>query len=206
MQSNQTLDVRWRKVTRHTYKHGATIQFHDDYTYYENQLMPSGLQINLWEPATTFDKDGHPPKLPMLKRGYRYDIHLDITAMPAQSVYVIVTFYLKNGKAFDHCMIKETDSYFIYPNEAYSYDICLMNAACHHLIFKKITLTERYFVKDKDKEIAESIESSTNDILTSSDDITETHSSEDGRPRTPQENVNLVNQIMKTTRPKHDHN
>lgn len=102
-------------------------------------------------------------------------------------------------------MIKETDSYFIYPNEAYSYDICLMNAACHHLIFKKITLTERYFVKDKDKEIAESIESSTNDISTSSDDITETHSSEDGRPCTPQENVNLVNQIMKTTRPKRDH-
>lgn len=98
MQSNQTLDVRWRKVTRHTYKHGATIQFHDDYTYYENPLMPSGLQINLWEPATTFDKDGHPPKLPMLKRGYRYDIHLDITATPAQSVYVIVTFYLKMVK------------------------------------------------------------------------------------------------------------
>lgn len=193
MQNNQRLEVRWRKVTRHTYQHGATIQFHDNYTYYENQLMPSGLQINLWEPSTLFDKDGHPPKLPMLKRGYHYHISLNISAVPEHSVYVIVTFYLKNGTQLEQVIIKEDESEFKYPNEAYSYDIRLMNAACHHLKFKNIILTELDHateMSDSPKEPQENINDKKNDNQTS-----QSH-----------QNVTLVNQIMRHTRTNSDYN
>ncbi|HEC2205923.1 TPA: accessory Sec system protein Asp3 [Staphylococcus delphini] len=139
---NASFNILWRSTQRHTYQHGSIIRFCSNGTYFENQLMPSGLQIHLWCMTTRFDNDGSTPSLPILKKGYRYRLMCDVETYPANSVYFIITFYRKNDTELQQLMVKEKCKYFEYPKEAYRYEIRMINAACQRLMFRRIVLTE----------------------------------------------------------------
>ncbi|UXS29353.1 accessory Sec system protein Asp3 [Staphylococcus delphini] len=170
MPHKREVTILWRHTHQHTYQYGATIQFHPQGTYFKNQLMPSGLQIHAWTMTTHFDQEGRTPSLPILKRGHHYRLTFEVSATPAHSVYFVVTFYRKNDTEISQLMINEAQKDFEYPKEAYRYDIRMMNTACHHLMFRRIVLTEL-----------------------------ETHH-ENSTALNPYENIQQVNQIIQATR------
>ncbi|MEJ7542133.1 accessory Sec system protein Asp3 [Staphylococcus intermedius] len=142
MQTKYAMPILWRNTNKETYQHGSRIQFHSNGTYFENQLMPSGLQIHLWTMTTQFDQDGCTPNLPILKRGGHYRLIFEVEAHPVESVYFILTFYRKNDTKIKQLMMNHGPKDFEYPKEAYRYDIRMMNASCHRLTFKRMVLTE----------------------------------------------------------------
>ncbi|MBZ8174606.1 accessory Sec system protein Asp3 [Staphylococcus delphini] len=164
MQTKQAITIFWRNTNGETYQHGATIRFQSNGTYFENQLMPSGLQIHLWTMMTQFDQEGRTPSLPILKRGHRYRLTFEVEANPVGSVYFVLTFYRKNDTKIKQLIINEADIDFEYPKAAYRYDIRLMNAACHQLLFRRMVIVE--LSQDDDVQSTASLyEAQVNDII-----------------------------------------
>ncbi|QHW35950.1 accessory Sec system protein Asp3 [Staphylococcus ursi] len=164
MQTKQTMTIFWRNTNGETYQHGSTIRFQPNGTYFENQLMPSGLPIHLWTMTTQFDKEGRTPSLPILKRGHRYRLTFEVAVNPVGSVYFVLTFYRKNDTEIKQLMINETNKDFEFPKAAYRYDIRLMNAACHQLLFRRIVIAE-LAQEDDVKSTPSLYEAQVNDII-----------------------------------------
>ncbi|ARJ50846.1 accessory Sec system protein Asp3 [Staphylococcus lutrae] len=189
MQTNQSMEVLWRVINQETYRYGSIIQFQDRHMYFENPLMPSGLQIHKWRMMTQYDKDRHTPALPLLRKGRQYRIDFEMNAFPKGSVYFMICFYSKNGSALEQIIIHSPHHQFEYPIEAHRYEICMMNAACQKFYFRRILITEL-------------------DVTTQEDEVDSTMTASVSKeqvapPPQHSHHIQQVNHILQTTRANH---
>lgn len=136
--------IEWRSIHPSTFMYGTTLQFKKEGTLFKNSLMPSGTVIHDWHMLTRFDVDKTVPSLPILRRGYRYEIKLNFDVQPQRAAYVKVTFYRKNDSELSYLIIEKEDEMteFKFPEEAYAYKIELINAGLNFLLFHNLTISE----------------------------------------------------------------
>ncbi|MDM7862406.1 accessory Sec system protein Asp3 [Staphylococcus borealis] len=132
----------WRHINTGTFMYGTKLRFQDEGTEFNNPLMPSGTVIHDWRMLTTFSEHKTVPSLPILKKGYHYNVLLNFDAQPQGSAYIKMTFYRKNDTEHSYLIIKHSDTTFQFPGEAYAYKIELINAGLSHLFFKNIKIQE----------------------------------------------------------------
>ncbi|MDU1499956.1 MAG: accessory Sec system protein Asp3 [Staphylococcus epidermidis] len=128
MQEDRKFEVKWRLVNSSTFMYGTKLRFNQDNIYFENPLMPSGTIIHSWYMLTDFAEDRVSPKLPIFE--------------PKGAAYFKMKFYRKNKEILSHQILKNKKENIVYPREAYSYDLELINAGINHLSFRNIIVQE----------------------------------------------------------------
>ncbi|MBI5975599.1 accessory Sec system protein Asp3 [Staphylococcus canis] len=142
MISNTLFEIRWTQVTPDTFMYGSLLKFDDDVTHFENALMPSGVTIHKWRMVTNHMQDKMIPTLPILQRNHTYHFKFEYEVIPEASIYFKLTFKRKNGTICDTQIIQGHEAIVHYPDEAFQYDIDMINAASEQLTFHKITIAQ----------------------------------------------------------------
>ncbi|HEL2383835.1 TPA: accessory Sec system protein Asp3 [Streptococcus suis] len=134
------VEIKWKHFAQGVYTHGSKLDFQKQSIAFDNPLMPPSFEIKRWHSRTNFQANRQTPNLPILKRGERYQLMVDAESFPKDSFYIGVHFFNRFGKQIGFEILKTTDAAFTYPNDAYSYDIALLNAGCEQLTFKSMIL------------------------------------------------------------------
>lgn len=142
MQKNSHV-VPWTQVTPDTFMYGSHLEITKQMTYFENALMPSGCVIHEWKMMTVYSTDKAIPQLPILKHGHTYRFTFDFDVEPVGGVYFKINFKKRNGVALEHIIIQSQEMEVTYPNEAFSYEIQMLNAAATSVRFRAIHITDQ---------------------------------------------------------------
>ncbi|MEL0537468.1 accessory Sec system protein Asp3 [Staphylococcus debuckii] len=140
MAETQHFNVYWRQINQSTLMYGARLQFQSGGAQYENRLMPSGTVIHEWYMHTNFYTDRAFPALPFLKKGVTYRFKFHVTAVPANTVYFKIIFLKRNGTEAATFIAKEDEIDIEMPEEAYEYQVQMINAAMESLHFERIEI------------------------------------------------------------------
>ncbi|MBF0714049.1 accessory Sec system protein Asp3 [Gemella sp. GH3] len=150
--------IYWDNFSINSYLFGSIIKFKSkDFVHFKNLRMPSGKDMNEWLSKTNHQSHRYPPQLPMLKKGHLYKIYVNAETVPENSIYLRIIFYDRYEKIISETVIRSNEDIFVYPNDAYSYKIQVMNAGCSELKFHYIELTEQIESFDKNSFIVSDI-------------------------------------------------
>lgn len=123
--------------------YGSQLQFNENETLFKNSLMPSGSVIHEWSMMTDYTTDKMIPTLPILKRGHAYQFSFDYDVSPADHIYFKLIFKRRNGTETEVQIIKEREAEVIYPKDAFSYVLQMINAASHEVRFRTISIVPK---------------------------------------------------------------
>ncbi|ANZ32367.1 accessory Sec system protein Asp3 [Staphylococcus carnosus] len=140
MADAQHFNVYWRQIKQSTFMYGARLQFKSGGALYYNRLMPSGTVIHEWYMHTNFYTDRAFPTLPFLKKGVTYHFKFHVTSTPANTIYFKIIFLKRNGTEAASYIAKDYEIDIEMPEDAYEYQVQMVNAAMESLHFKRIEI------------------------------------------------------------------
>ena len=135
------MKIYWKFDNANTYLYGTSIEQRNTDVYFSNQRMPSSFVIHSWTSRTNYQADRISPQLPLLKKNHTYSLRWQITSIPEKSYYFEIIFFDRFGHEIQHEILRETKE-FVYPENAYSYQIALMNAGNTELHFSYLEIEE----------------------------------------------------------------
>ncbi|HFR3425447.1 TPA: accessory Sec system protein Asp3 [Streptococcus suis] len=138
------LVIKWNHFAQDSYSYGSQIDFDKELITFENALMPPSFEVKKWYSRTNFQAKRQTPTLPLLKKGESYQLVLDAEAYPQGSLYMHLVFFDRFGQELGSEILKDKQSIFTYPKDAYAYEISLVNAGCKRLVFHSILLQSTF--------------------------------------------------------------
>ena len=140
--------IDWVNDTKNTYLYGSQLRFIGKRVIFKNRLMPSGNAIKTWSSRSQFQANRILPELPLLQRGETYYLSFQGQTKPENSLYLRIAFFDRFQKEISFEVLKEGKSDFVYPIEAYSYSIQLINAGCTEVVFDALSLSDQAATQD----------------------------------------------------------
>lgn len=137
---NHNYTIRWTQIIPNTFMYGSRLHFNHHETIFKNRLMPSGIVIHEWKMMTNYAEEKTIPTLPILKRGATYHFSFDYDVEPSTGIYFKIIFKRRNGTIFDTRIIQQREVAMTYPNEAFSYELQMINAAATSVCFRSIKI------------------------------------------------------------------
>lgn len=134
--------IFWTTLAHSTYVYGAEIGVKEGRVFYENPLLPVGAIVKEWRSQYNYQGSRVIPELPILKRGQTYTVSLVADIIPQNSIYIQIECYDRYNHRVDLIVMKDVREKFVFPLDAYTYSIQLLNAGCHQLLFDYIEITE----------------------------------------------------------------
>ncbi|MFT8879053.1 MAG: accessory Sec system protein Asp3 [Oenococcus sp.] len=135
--------VYWTSGDSDDYLYGSSVTYSAlDRVDFVNLLMPASFKIHAWQSTTNFQNDRTVPQLPPLKRGHHYHIEIDAQSRPEKTLYTQIFFYTIAREEIEMVTITGQQQDFVYPEKAFSYEIRLINAGLHELLFHEIRISE----------------------------------------------------------------
>ena len=123
------------------YLWGSTIQATaQGSVQFQNSLMPSGQVLKTWYSQTNFGKNRQIPSLPLLKREQEYELVITMEATPSHTVMVEIIFKDRFGEVVGRRVTGEGRLSFIYPDQAYAYEVRLLRAGLQEFPFHYFTI------------------------------------------------------------------
>lgn len=148
--------IKWGTDFNDNYNYGATIDLlENDSIRFSSPFMPAGTSIKTWHSKTEFHSDRKSPMLPILMNGKGYGIQLEAEFDNDNAAQLVIEFFDANYERIDKKYFKELTGSFIYPEDAVTYNVQLVNKKHEFIIFKYLTifsdsLKEQYdFEKNK---------------------------------------------------------
>lgn len=135
-----TTMIYWGDVLESDYFFGTRYRKEGRSVFFENPFMPATLVIHRWSSLRPYQANRRPVDLPLLKRGQRYQLSKQMTVFEGNPLYVKVLFYNRYNDLISQVFIKEDKGDFSYPDEAYWYEIELVNTACQRFRFDYLIL------------------------------------------------------------------
>lgn len=132
--------IYWNNFAKGSYAQGGQTRFEGRTVYFENALMSPSLVIKTWTSLTNYQAGRTQPDLPFLRRGQDYRLRLEAESQPFQTLYVRVEFFDRFRESLGFELLKQDELVFTYPDQAYSYDIQLINAGCRSFVFHQLLL------------------------------------------------------------------
>ena len=108
--------------------------------HFKNSLMESGSAIISWDASRNYQSDKLVPPLPMLTVGKKYRLANDYQSTTADSAFTRLTFFDLQGQAISRQEISEDNAVFTYPQNAYRYQVSIINAGCTALDFRRLQI------------------------------------------------------------------
>ncbi|UXU57419.1 accessory Sec system protein Asp3 [Staphylococcus agnetis] len=144
---NHNYTIRWTQIIPNTFMYGSRLHFNHHETIFKNRLMPSGIVIHEWKMMTNYAEEKTIPTLPILNRGATYHFSFDYDVEPSTGIYFKIIFKRRNGTIFDTRIIQQREVAITYPNEAFSYELQMINAAATSVCFRSIKSTIRMRIR-----------------------------------------------------------
>lgn len=163
--------IYWGNGTANSFLFGTEFRHVGRSVSFKNRMIPPGKSLKTWLSKTNYQSDRISPSLPLLKKGATYSIKLSAEMYPKNSIYIKISFIDRFGKEISTKILKQIESEFRYPTEAYSYSISLINAGCEELQFDSIVIYDEdesnEFNEDWDPSVTHYIENPTShsDVL-----------------------------------------
>lgn len=145
--------IKWGIDFNDNYNYGANISLlENDSIRFSSPFMPTGTPIKTWYSRTEFHSARKSPMLPILMNGKGYNIQLQAEFDTSNAAQLVIEFFNVNNDVIEKIHFKELEGHFIFPDEAISYNVQLVNKKHEFIIFKYLTifsdsLKERYEVK-----------------------------------------------------------
>lgn len=145
--------IKWGIDFNDNYNYGANIRLlENDSIRFSSPFMPTGTPIKTWYSRTEFHSARKSPMLPLLMNGKGYNIQVQAEFDTVDAVQLVIEFFNVNNDSIEKRHFKELEGHFIFPEEAVSYNIQLVNKKHEFILFKYLTifsdsLKERYEVK-----------------------------------------------------------
>ncbi|WP_242550261.1 accessory Sec system protein Asp3 [Candidatus Enterococcus murrayae] len=145
--------IKWGIDFNDNYNYGANIRLlENDSIRFSSPFMPTGTPIKTWYSRTEFHSARKSPMLPLLMNGKGYNIQVQAEFDTVDAVQLVIEFFNVNNDLIEKRHFKELEGHFIFPEEAVSYNIQLVNKKHEFILFKYLTifsdsLKERYEVK-----------------------------------------------------------
>ena len=132
----------WGPLSSADYLWGSLIQgFARDKVVFKNPLMPSGQILKTWKSMSNFSDNRLAPSLPLLKRGQSYVLDVSMTSTPSHTVMVEIVFQDRVGVAVKRQVASDGSLAFVYPENAYAYEVHLLSAGMQEFVFHYFTIT-----------------------------------------------------------------
>lgn len=137
----QNFVVYWQHNIGKTYIYGSKINYvTKDYVVFENNLFPAGSCLHSWTSLGNYQGQRSAVQLPLLEKGCEYNIYLNVSSMPNNTLYIELAFYDYYDKIINIVIVKMTSGTFTYPDDAYYYKISLINAGLQKIIFHNLVI------------------------------------------------------------------
>jgi len=134
--------IFWPRTTADTYNYGATVSFTaDKAVQYSNQLMPPGEPMHTWRSITGNENGQDYIGLPLLQHGVEYYWESTISDLKGK-IQTQVLFYDEDDAELDRVILEDGKGTFVYPDDAQSYTIVLVNIHHEQFTFHYGVLTE----------------------------------------------------------------
>lgn len=142
MRKQKGRQIYWGSTSSADYLWGSVIQrLAVDQIRFTNPLMPSGKVLKTWKSLTSYGEDRMAPTLPLLQRGQTYVLEAQMTSRPAHTVMLEIVCQDRFGKMVDRQVSTEGQVRFVYPEQAYSYQVRLLSAGMQEFTFHHITIS-----------------------------------------------------------------
>lgn len=136
IKQNDSRRIYWGDLVLADYLWGSTIQATaQGSVQFQNSLMPSGQVLKTWYSQTNFGKNRQIPSLPLLKREQEYELVITMEATPSHTVMVEIIFKDRFGEVVGRRVTGEGRLSFIYPDQAYAYEVRLLSAGLQEFTF-----------------------------------------------------------------------
>ncbi|MGT2934218.1 accessory Sec system protein Asp3 [Streptococcus catagoni] len=137
------ISIPWGQLHKGSYLYGTDIVYlPDNRVSYRQDYLPVGTIIHSWHSRSNFQADRDIPYLPLLIKNRVYHISLSLETMDQNPPYLRLRFFNRREEILEYKIIKEGSGTFVFPAQAFSYQVELINAGCHHFIFDSIFLIE----------------------------------------------------------------
>ncbi|MCD7112034.1 accessory Sec system protein Asp3 [Limosilactobacillus agrestis] len=150
---NLVNQVYWESMLD-TYMFGSNLKIaNNNHVEFVNRLMPSGKIITAWHSSSNYQATKQVPKLPILtnRRRYRINIHADFN--PNNSVIIRIVFFDVQGEKIKKIDFRSKTKEFVFPENAVSYDIELINSGNISISFDRLEICNSNLSKDVNKDI-----------------------------------------------------
>ncbi|MHC5268403.1 accessory Sec system protein Asp3 [Enterococcus sp. LJL98] len=147
--------IKWGNGYRDSFNYGTeiTIQENGD-VHYQSPLMPSGKTIKVWKSITQFHVDREPPMLPLLIQSKKYHIRVEVEGLKDRAIQLRLDFFDAEQELIGEEYFLNLEGTFVFPEDAVSYTVQLINKNVQSFTFKYI-----YLLEDRSYEEEEPIES-----------------------------------------------
>lgn len=132
----------WQNGVVNSFSYGSRVSFSSLQVKFYNPMLPPGEPIHTWKSVVNYQMSRIPPQLPLLKKNQKYQVTLFGEIEPVNSVAIKLSFFDYFGHYLDCIYIKNEKGTFIYPEEAYNYELSLISLGNKSLIFNAISLKE----------------------------------------------------------------
>lgn len=158
--------LEWKEVGNaigHLY--GSSIHFSEGQAHFSNSLLAPGKTMIRFGSRTNYQGNRQSPELPLLRPGQTYMIDSQIQTQPENRYFIQLKFFNRQNEIVGVEMVRENGHSFVYPKDAFTYELLVKSGGCHQMDFTHVTLsqeTEEIFVRPMgaypDGELPEEIE------------------------------------------------
>lgn len=144
---DQNFIIYWQQNIGKTYMYGSSINYlTKNHVIFENNLFPSGSCIHSWTSLGNYQTHRSASQLPMLEKGYKYNIKIDAATTPQNTLYIQFKFYDRYENLIEVVTIKDKQGSFVYPSDAHYYELSLINGGLQEIIFHNLVITNDEFI------------------------------------------------------------
>lgn len=119
--------IKWGKNYVESYNYGSKIIIGDEKVIFSSPMMPVGAKIKKWNSKGNYSVNRSSPLLPLLIGGCEYHLEFFIKKDENNSLLYSIEFYDKFNNSIDIKYFNDEYLDFLYPVEAVSYEISLIN-------------------------------------------------------------------------------
>lgn len=113
-----------------------------------NPLMAPGRPIISWGSSYNYQGDKTVPQLPILRNGCRYRIYAHLNVEPVSACLIRLTFFDLQGTEIKRVEFRSHEKTFVYPADAVTYEIAIINAGLTRLSFDRFDICEANLPKE----------------------------------------------------------
>lgn len=135
--------IKWESSYLNSFNYGSKIAYKSNGdVFFSSPLMPAGATIKMWRSVTQFHVHRESPTLPVLNQSKHYYIQIATEQIETTSIQIRLAFFDSEDELIEEKYFQKLEGHFIYPSEAVSYTIELVNKHVQSFIFKQIFLMD----------------------------------------------------------------
>lgn len=158
------VEIRWKKSHISFFINGTKIKFDKDEVIFENPLLYPGAVIVEWDFSLQYQASREVAQLPILLKNKTYRLTPYMHTEPQMACLIKFEFFDRNKNCIHETVLDDEESTFVYPKEAYSYKIKIINTGIQKLKFYSLNLQQVDTEKEKINKNASTIMAKRNKV------------------------------------------